>query len=222
MLAAAGLSSTWLFRKARVLAIFDDLDTVLLMIALKMLIVDLVWQSSPAGWPNVFGRSFTAAGEPLSDPFQVSFSYSHQWDPVIAACSGGSILVAWTARPQTTSGATVFSKRLSIDGQTLSPLLPVSEGHAEAVSADSHGNALILWSAGDGFYGRHFSTLNQPAGGKFRVNPQPIVYPHYIALCGDLAGNYSSRPADSRAPVCPSVRTSSSPAVQPGLSRAHR
>ncbi len=44
MLAAAGLSATWVFRKARVLAIFDDLDTVLLMIPLKMLMVGLAWQ----------------------------------------------------------------------------------------------------------------------------------------------------------------------------------
>ncbi len=44
MLAAAGLGATWLFRKARVLAIFDDLDTVLLMIPLKMLLVGLAWQ----------------------------------------------------------------------------------------------------------------------------------------------------------------------------------
>lgn len=44
MLAAAGLSATWLFRKARVLAIFDDVDTVLLMIPLKILMVGLAWQ----------------------------------------------------------------------------------------------------------------------------------------------------------------------------------
>jgi Kef-type K+ transport system membrane component KefB len=43
MLAAAGLSATWLFGKARILAIFDDLDTVLLMIPLQMLIVGLAW-----------------------------------------------------------------------------------------------------------------------------------------------------------------------------------
>lgn len=30
MLAAAGLAATWLYRKARILAIFDDLDAVLL------------------------------------------------------------------------------------------------------------------------------------------------------------------------------------------------
>jgi Kef-type K+ transport system membrane component KefB len=44
MLAAAGLSATWLYKKARVLAIFDDLDTVLLMVPLKMLMVGLAWQ----------------------------------------------------------------------------------------------------------------------------------------------------------------------------------
>lgn len=39
MLLAAGLGATWLFRKVRILAIFDDLDTVLLMIPLKMAMV---------------------------------------------------------------------------------------------------------------------------------------------------------------------------------------
>lgn len=44
MLAAAGLSATWVFRKARVLAIFDDLDTILLMIPLKIMMVGMKWQ----------------------------------------------------------------------------------------------------------------------------------------------------------------------------------
>jgi Kef-type K+ transport system membrane component KefB len=39
MLAAAGLAATWLYKKARVLAIFDDLDTVLLMIPLKIMLI---------------------------------------------------------------------------------------------------------------------------------------------------------------------------------------
>lgn len=39
MLAAGGLGMTWLFKKAEVLAIFDDLDTILLMIPLQMMIV---------------------------------------------------------------------------------------------------------------------------------------------------------------------------------------
>ncbi len=44
MLAAAGLAGTWAFRKVRILAIFDDLDTVLLMIPLKIMIVGMKWQ----------------------------------------------------------------------------------------------------------------------------------------------------------------------------------
>ena len=44
MLAAAGLGATWVFRKAQVLAIFDDLDTILLMIPLKIMMVGMKWQ----------------------------------------------------------------------------------------------------------------------------------------------------------------------------------
>ena len=44
MLAAAGLSATWLFKKARILAIFDDLGTILLMIPMKILLTGMHWQ----------------------------------------------------------------------------------------------------------------------------------------------------------------------------------
>lgn len=44
MLAAAGLAGTWAFKKTRILAIFDDLDTVLFMIPLKVIMVGFVWQ----------------------------------------------------------------------------------------------------------------------------------------------------------------------------------
>mmetsp|Transcript_97641 Transcript_97641/g.173925 ORF Transcript_97641/g.173925 Transcript_97641/m.173925 type:complete len:476 (+) Transcript_97641:52-1479(+) len=39
MLEAAGLKQTWLYQKARVLAILDDLDTILLMIPLKIMMI---------------------------------------------------------------------------------------------------------------------------------------------------------------------------------------
>lgn len=44
MLTAAGLASTWMFKKIRILAIFDDLDTVILMIPLQMLIIGFKFQ----------------------------------------------------------------------------------------------------------------------------------------------------------------------------------
>jgi Kef-type K+ transport system membrane component KefB len=44
MLTAAGLSATWVFRKARVLAIFDDVDTILAVVVIQMVMVGVVWQ----------------------------------------------------------------------------------------------------------------------------------------------------------------------------------
>ena len=44
MLAAAGLKKSWVYQKPRVLAIFDDLDTILLMIPLQILMIGMKWQ----------------------------------------------------------------------------------------------------------------------------------------------------------------------------------
>jgi len=46
MLEAAGMKETWLFKKARILAIFDDLDTLLLMVPLKAVFVGPKWELS--------------------------------------------------------------------------------------------------------------------------------------------------------------------------------
>ncbi|MFV0397898.1 MAG: sodium:proton antiporter [Bacteroidales bacterium] len=44
MLAAIGLKSSWIYKKIQVLAIFDDLDTILLMIPLQIMIIGPRWQ----------------------------------------------------------------------------------------------------------------------------------------------------------------------------------
>ena len=44
MLAAIGLKSRWMYKKIQVLAIFDDLDTILLMIPLQIMMIGLRWQ----------------------------------------------------------------------------------------------------------------------------------------------------------------------------------
>lgn len=44
MLAAAGLARSWVYKKVQVLAIFDDLDTILFMIPLQMLMIGMKWQ----------------------------------------------------------------------------------------------------------------------------------------------------------------------------------
>ncbi len=44
MLAALKLKSSWMYRKIQVLAIFDDLDTILLMIPLQIFMIGMKWQ----------------------------------------------------------------------------------------------------------------------------------------------------------------------------------
>lgn len=44
MLAAIGLSTSWVYKKIQVLAIFDDLDTILLMIPLQIIMIGMRWQ----------------------------------------------------------------------------------------------------------------------------------------------------------------------------------
>lgn len=44
MLAGAGLKKSWIYKKTQVLAIFDDLDTILLMIPLQVFMIGLKWQ----------------------------------------------------------------------------------------------------------------------------------------------------------------------------------
>lgn len=44
MLACLGLSASWIYKKTQTLAIFDDLDTILLMIPLQIMMVGLRWE----------------------------------------------------------------------------------------------------------------------------------------------------------------------------------
>ena len=44
MLAALSLKNSWIYRKIQVLAIFDDLDTILLMIPLQIFMIGFKWQ----------------------------------------------------------------------------------------------------------------------------------------------------------------------------------
>lgn len=88
MLAAAGLAATWVFKKARVLAIFDDIDTILFMIPLKMMMVGVRWQLAATvfamGTLLAVGWRFLHAWRlPLSWPWVATYSAT-----ITLACEG--------------------------------------------------------------------------------------------------------------------------------------
>eukprot|EP00520_Triparma_pacifica_P007017 CAMPEP_0118648868 /NCGR_PEP_ID=MMETSP0785-20121206/9394_1 /TAXON_ID=91992 /ORGANISM="Bolidomonas pacifica, Strain CCMP 1866" /LENGTH=476 /DNA_ID=CAMNT_0006541107 /DNA_START=209 /DNA_END=1642 /DNA_ORIENTATION=+ len=93
MLEAAGMKDTWLFRKARVLAIFDDLDTVLLMIPLKIVLVGFKWELS-IELAVVFGLIFLAWGKLHEVRIPCSWNYTLFYAALVA---GGCEIIAYAS-----------------------------------------------------------------------------------------------------------------------------
>jgi Kef-type K+ transport system membrane component KefB len=87
------LGATWLFKKARVLAIFDDLQTVLLLIPLKVLLIGPRWQLFAIA-VIIFAlllvayRWLNALNWPNTWPFVMTYA---------AAIVGVSELIHWTS-----------------------------------------------------------------------------------------------------------------------------
>lgn len=102
MLAAAGLSATWMFRKARLLAIFDDLDTVLLMIPLQMMVVGPRWQ---------LGIVVAAMGILL----WLAWRYLHQWN----------LPVTWKWMLAYSAILTAVTELIYLGSSALDPQVPI-------------------------------------------------------------------------------------------------
>ena len=126
MLAAAGLSGTWMFRKTRILVIFDDLDTVLLMIPLKILMVGLAWQLGIVAivlvallW--VAWHWLHRVSIPISWPWVLAFSI------LIAAISEA---VYW--------GTRVIVYRVAIHLEVLLPAFVLGSTMKRPAAADPH------------------------------------------------------------------------------------
>ena len=101
MLAAAGLSGTWAYRKTRILAIFDDLDTVLLLIPLQALMVGLAWQLG-----GVLAALFVLIA--LGIRYYRKLNWPTSWAPVLAYAFAitaiSELLYAFTKDPSTNVG----------------------------------------------------------------------------------------------------------------------
>lgn len=75
----------------------------------------VVWHSLDldGSYFGVFGRRFDAAGVPVASEFQVNtYTTSHQFQPVIAADSGGDFVVSWMSDGQDGDLHGVFGQRL--------------------------------------------------------------------------------------------------------------
>lgn len=128
MLAVAGLAATWMFRKARVLAIFDDLDTILLMIPLKIAMVGFKWQ-------------LTVVVIVIVVLLGIAWKYLHQvrWPIRWRWVLGYSVAIAAISE-LIYQGSCLIDKRVPIHFEVLLPAFVLGSLLARPAGTDPHSN----------------------------------------------------------------------------------
>jgi hypothetical protein len=106
---------------------------------------------STNGW-DVFGRVFSSAGVPTTDPFRLNtYTYGDQYVPKLAAL-GADYMAVWTSLGQDGSFEGVFGQFFSNTGVFEGSELPintttVSHQFQPAVASDGSSRFLVTWSS---------------------------------------------------------------------------
>lgn len=136
-------------------------------------------------YPDIFGRRFDSAGEPVTEDYQLSTRpfTRRQSDPDATRGADGRVLLVWQG-PEASSGTSEIWGRLF--GPTLDPLgddfqintqTDGTQGHVRASTAGDEG-FLVVWespvSTGDdpdaSIQGRLVTGTNQFGGPQFQIN----------------------------------------------------
>ncbi|NBV23695.1 MAG: hypothetical protein EBS05_17465 [Proteobacteria bacterium] len=116
----------------------------------------VVWEQRDAVVANnsldIFARSFTAAGAPVSTPAVVNATtYGDQYAPQLAV-QGNAYLVVWTSLGQDGSFEGIYGRSITTSGapsgdELLVNTTTISRQLYPAVAADSSGRLLVVWSS---------------------------------------------------------------------------
>jgi hypothetical protein len=148
-----------------------------------------VWQGGTNTESSVFGRRFTAAGQPVGGRFILSANTEgSQSEPAVALLPGGGFVATWTSGPFpfASKQSDVFVRRFGADGSPLGPEIQVNtttfnEQGASQVKADGHGSFLVGWLnfGGEGtfydVYARRFAADGSPLSDEIQVNTGDTV-----------------------------------------------
>jgi large repetitive protein len=154
-------------------------------------------QDNDGGYSGVFAQRFAANGTPLGDEFQVN-TYTDYWqfEPSIAALTGGGFVVTWTSYYQD-GGSTygVFAQRHANDGTRLGGEFRVnttvdSSENQPSVSALGNGGFVIAWSNSNQIYAQQFDANGIPVDGETRVDVKDNNYATDPAVLGLNNGNF--------------------------------
>lgn len=136
---------------------------------------------------QLWGRTYTPAGVPLTDPFQFAKgSGSAIWRPdgLLAAWADGELLLDIPYE--------LFASRFNVNGTPNGNVFDVSDlGSPRDVvlAANRAGDALLVWTAEDGagagVFARLYNGAGNPRTPRFRVNVQPVGIDSTVAVASD-------------------------------------
>ena len=149
----------------------------------------VVWQGGTDTESSVFGRRFTAAGQPVGGRFILSANTEgSQSEPAVALLPGGSFVATWTSGPFpfASKQSDVYARIFDASALPLGPEFQVNtttfnEQGASQVKADGQGNFLVGWLnfGGEGtfydVYTRRFAADGSPLSDEIQVNTGDTV-----------------------------------------------
>jgi hypothetical protein len=156
---------------------------------------------------DLFGRIFSATGEPVGDEFPIAAEADGETDllqanPSVAALPGGGFAVFWSQQESTTSRRwDVYGGTFGADGMPTGSTFRLNEytqgdqfGPKVAASGDRQ---LVVWTSvgqdgsREGVFGR-FLAAGALDGSEFRVNTTTISRQLHPAVAGDGQGHFLS------------------------------
>jgi hypothetical protein len=102
---------------------------------------------------GIFGRRFSAAGDPIGSDFQINtYTDSDQVHPSICSTAEGNFIVTWHSGLQAGNVLSIFGQRLDREGQLSGGEFQVNASTASwksypSVAADSRRSFVVAWSS---------------------------------------------------------------------------
>lgn len=162
----------------------------------------IAWQSTPdtpAAFPQIAAKRYTASAVALGDEFRVDSSATAAFAPAIAVDASGQFAVAWwhfdgfeiRGRRHAADGSPVGSEFIA----TNPPFVGLTQTGNPAVAAIFLGQFVVLWEGTGDFLrydivGRRIDDNGVPIGNGFTVNTSFADDHAFAAVAADGAGNY--------------------------------
>ncbi|MHB1186315.1 PKD domain-containing protein, partial [Thiobacillus sp.] len=154
-------------------------------------------QDNDGGYSGVYGQRFDAAGAALGSEFRINtYTDYYQYEPSIAALTGGGFVVTWTSYYQDGGGSYgVFAQRYANDGTPLGAEFRVntttaSNENQPSISALGNGGFVVAWSNGSQIYAQQYDASGIPVDGETRVDVKDNNYATDPVVLGLANGNF--------------------------------